>query len=83
MTDSPATATHRTDVAVIGGGPVGLFCVFEGIEHMAFHVQHSALEHAKQADRAGADDGDIGPVGGGRGRIGHGSAGRSAVGKGC
>ncbi len=39
MTDSPATATHRTDVAVIGAGPVGLFCVFEcGMLDMKCHV---------------------------------------------
>ncbi len=39
MTDPVPGATHRTDVAVIGAGPVGLFCVFEcGMLDMTCHV---------------------------------------------
>ena len=32
----------------------------ESVEEDAFHVQHARLEHCEQADRAGADHGDIG-----------------------
>ena len=39
MTDPPAAITEQTDVAVIGAGPAGLFCVFEcGMLKMSCHV---------------------------------------------
>ncbi len=39
MTNPPAAITEQTDVAVIGAGPAGLFCVFEcGMLKMSCHV---------------------------------------------
>ena len=32
----------------------------ERVEHMAAHLQHAALEHREEPDRAGADDRDVG-----------------------
>ena len=64
------------DRRIAGNVVDGLFRIERGalaarriqrVDDMAVHVQHAALENGEQADRSGADDGDVGA----KGLVGH------------